>query len=326
MPFDRPAAPDLSAARDRLARQLGSAQSFDGLPRGLIGAFDAQGRVAYAYPEIAGYWLRWAAGRRDVPDACGEAVLDWLRCMQQANGSLPTRVGAVAVDYVEARYLFDHVMLWDGLCHWQRLRCSAAAEALAERVWDYLPYFLLEGRLQAARGRPATRWSGRVGPFLLKVCARLQARPGALSTHSAERIPELMDLALAAPHAEAHPQLYAIEGLIELGLEREAGLLLDRLLQQAGGPLDLFEQQGSRRRRSDVLAQLLRAGCVLGRASRGDARWQGLAGMLGAAVDAEGCLPFVLGESGHRPTWSALFAEQALSLWIDPDQAPAPLV
>jgi hypothetical protein len=269
--------------------------------------------------------LRWAAARESLPDASGEAVLDRLASWQRSDGSLPTRIGESASEYRETHYLFDHIMLWDGLTHWARQRGSKRAGAMARHVLAFSEKFHERGRLNAVFGAPAPRWSGRGGPFLLKVCARLRHADGALAACCAKNWPALARQAREAAHGESHPQLYAIEGLIELDQIDAANDLLDRMLEDVGGAHLMTEVANSALRRSDVLAQLLRAACLLGRTRKADPAWSAVAMELASAVDSNGRVPFASGNS-LAPTWSALFAEQALSLWQDPCQALPPLV
>ena len=289
-------------------------------PRGVVGAFDQRQQVLYGYPEIAGYWLRWASNRADVGDRSGNSVLTWLIRQYAQNQGWPTRVAAhrgdVSADYADASYLFDHVMLWDGLQRWGRARHSADAIGLAQLAWERAQSFVVDGRVLAASGALGQRWSSQGGPFLLKVCARVQRADGVLADACALARPDWIRAALDQPHHEAHPQLYAIEGLHELGLVVEAQQAFGELLRAHGGVARVREQIGGGPRRSDVLAQLLRLACVLGLADRADPEWSALAGELAARVDARGRLPFAESASGTRPSWAALFCEQALGLWL----------
>lgn len=318
------------AALVRLREDLSHAGADLHWPRGVVGAFDPRSQVLYGYPEIAGYWLRWASARADVGDRCGNLVLTWLIRQYAHNHAWPTRVaahkGGVSAEYARASYLFDHVMLWDGLKRWGTQRHSADAIGLAQLVWDSAQAFVVNGQLEATRGATNNRWSSRLGPFLLKVCARARDQKGPLAEACELALPILRKSALERPHDEAHPQFYAIEGLIELGLIDDANKALDQLLGAHGGVLRVRETLDGGPRRSDVLAQLLRAGCLLGRARPGAAEWSALAAELVARIDARGRLSFAGGSSEPRPTWAALFAEQALSLWLDGPNPATPLV
>ena len=70
--------PPLSSSLWRLRMDL-SVADMKPLPRGAVGAFSNDGFPLYGYPEIAGYWLRWASARDEVEDSTGAAVISWLR-------------------------------------------------------------------------------------------------------------------------------------------------------------------------------------------------------------------------------------------------------
>jgi hypothetical protein len=305
----------LLAALQRLRSDLGARLPVGAWPRGVVGATVASGAVRHGYPESAGYWLHWASRRDDIADDLGAAVVDWLRQRERSDG-WPTRVGATRLDpaYGQASYLFDHVMLWHGLQQWGRVRGLAPALALGDRARQHARQFIADGALVAARGLHSGRWSGRGGPFLLKVCARARHGDDDLGAASRRALPTLVDAALAQPHAEAHPQLYAIEGLIELGERAAATTALRALIAAHAGIGFMREAVDAGPRRSDVLAQLLRAALLLDLADRGDADWSALATELALRVEARGRLPFAA-PGDDCPTWAALFAEQALSLW-----------
>ncbi len=326
MPIDLTQNSGHHAALRRLRAELAFAETIDGLPRGLIGAVHRDHGAVYVYPEIAGYWLRWAAPRRDVAFCVGESVIDWLKRHQRRDGGLPTRLGDCGPPYRRALYLFDHVMLWDGLRQWDLIRGSKSAARMADRVLQFTECFHVRGQLRPALGSDLPRrWSALGGGFLLKACARLRDAPGALAAACARNVDALQDLADRGPHTEAHPQLYAIEGLIELGRLESAARLFDRLIEAHGGIGCIHEAPGSPVRRNDVLAQALRAACLLKRVEPDHMAWSMLANELANAVDATGRLPFVAGDP-VSPTWTALFAEQALSLWTNNFLDPLPLV
>jgi hypothetical protein len=311
---------DARVALQRLRRDLGSSGGDPQWPRAVVGSFDARGNALYGYPEIAGYWLRWASAREDVGDRGGNAVVNWLIRLYARHLDWPTRVaaGVTQLDraYGDADYLFDHIMLWDGLRQWGRARRATDALRVADLVWERSQSFVQGGHLLAGHGALSPRWSGQVGPFLLKVCARVRDRTSVLSEACARAVPALITAAVSQPHEEAHPQLYAIEGMLELGLTAPASAALQALITAHGGLAGLRESCTGGARRLDVLAQVLRAGCLLGLARRDAAEWIALAHELAAAIDFRGRLPFAVG-SELRPTWTALFAEQALSLWFD---------
>lgn len=363
-------AENVGAALQRLRQNLTRSGEDPRWPRGAVGAWDGDGGALYGYPETAGYWLRWASRRADVEAQCGQRVVVWLQRLYAEHGGWPTRVAVTktALDpmYTDARYLFDHIMLWDGLRRWADARRSPAASQLAEQVWQCAGIFACGGQLLAAttkqrpgtgalhkataapghvggrrsRGAavtncpdgsaPAQRWSSQIGPYLLKVCARV--RNGCMDEPSdrlvsacAQIEATLLTAGVEAAHDQAHPQLYAIEGMIELGLTAPALAATRALINAHGGLAGLRERVRGGPRRRDVLAQALRAGCLLGLATPDDPDWQALAQELAAAVDAGGRLAFAAG-SDVSPAWAALFAEQALSLWLGDSIAAAGVV
>lgn len=323
----------LTRLRQRLA---GDAEGAIRPPVGAVGAYargaSAGWRPRYVYPEIAGYWLRWASARPDVPHEVGERVVATLAAIQEPSGLWPTRVpltlaGELASHYVAARYLFDHAMLWDGLFLWAQRRASSQAQALAALVRASLTQFInAESSIIAVIGEGSARWSGRAGPFSLKPLSRIVAASDASTdaVHSAfsAALPELVNRTLHAPHAEAHPQLYAIEGLLALRLRDEAHSAFQQLLTAHGAPIKLRETVGHGPSRSDVLAQALRVALILAPdATRVAPEWQAVVDELIYRVDASGHIVFAPG-ADDSPTWAALFTEQALA-WFAGDSPDA---
>jgi len=316
----------LRDALSRLRANLARETLLDGWPRGVVGAFGPAQAVQYGYPEIAGYWLRWASQSAEVSDACGAAVVAWLRARGDEAGGWPTRVCPLSkpldATYHDAQYLFDHSMLWDGLRRWGRARGDARAMSLAADVWQHLQTFALPSDsggfpLLAGRGAVSKRWSGRGGPFLLKVCARVQGQEGALAAACAQAVPVLAAQALESPHPQSHPQLYAIEGLLELGRQAEARQALDALIKAHGSLLRLRESETHGPRRCDVLAQALRAAHLCGMAACLGQDMEAAAVTLAGRIDHRGQVPFARESSSSAyPTWASLFAEQALSAWL----------
>jgi hypothetical protein len=290
-------------------------KAIDGdVPRGAVGAFDRTGKVLYGYPESAGYWLQWASSRPDVPSFAGERVVEWLADHQLACGGWPTRTSRNGRGDQASSYLFDHAVLWHGLRCWARRRGSGAARQLAVEALAVTQRFIVNGELVAGLGPMSSRWSSRVGPFLLKTCARLRHATGPIAAACSRSVPALVEQSLVSPHAEAHPQLYAIEGLILMGHVTKARAALGDLCVRSGGIDGIRESTLGGPRRSDVLAQLLRAALKLGLASRGEPAWAALVDELIGRIDENGRVSFA-DCNDTRPTWAALFCEQALTTW-----------
>lgn len=310
----------------RLRAGLAADAMHSGWPIGVIGAISTDQNVLFGYPELAGYWLRWGSNKSYVSDRVGSAVVRWLAKRGSAREGWPTRVPAISLmldrHYSKAQYLFDHVMLWDGAQRWGTARSDASALSLAESVRLFLDAFGNSGHVLhdppvVGHGCLPQRWSGRFGPFTLKLAARLMEQEGLLADLWRSKVPSLISLALEAPHKEAHPQLYAIEGMLELGYVKEAREALRSLFQAHGGPAGLREAVGCGPRRSDVLAQALRALCLCNMVTGCSEEAEEMAGELARLVDAQGLVRFsTKPDDSCRPTWVALFAEQALSAWL----------
>lgn len=295
-----------------LQRDLGSGRC-GAWPRGAIGRFDGS-RAEFGYPEIAGYWLGWAAHHPVVTQASGSAVIAWLASVSEGDGRLPTRPGDGCAVHRHTWYLFDHAMVWHGLGQWAMQRGCAQALTLREQVGATLALFVREGRPRAAMGRENPRWPGTAGPFLLKPLARVRHDAGIADAPLTEAVQMLTSAALTAPHVEAHPQLYAIEGLWLLGNDEAADRALTALLAQHGGIAELRETPGHGPRRNDVLAQALRMALLLGWPIRRRRDWTAAVQELIGQVGWDGRMPFS-GCDARAPTWTSLFTEQALRLW-----------
>ena len=127
----------------------------------------------------------------------------------------------------------------------------------------------------------------------------------------------LRPVALQQPHTEAHPQLYALEGLLESGDEDGARAGLVALMRTQGDQPILPESADGGPRRSDVQAQLLRLGLRLGIVNRQETAWQSRLQWLLDRIDRRGWVQFSDDQDGC-PTWAALFSLQALRAWMAP--------
>ncbi|MGW0651787.1 hypothetical protein ACWD4T_23715 [Streptomyces umbrinus] len=174
------------------------------------------------------------------------------------------------------------------------------------------------------------RWSTMPGPHLLKVAG------GVLALGGPEDDPALADAARAtlrrhAPSLDrqlpnmSHPALYALEGLLQADLaghhayQREL-LASYRVLSGhlTAGTLGEYAARPDSRSRSDVLAQLLRAGCVLASRDALDpeqrAQLPAMAAVLARRVRPTGGMPFESGDDrAPENTWCAMFTHQALA-------------
>jgi hypothetical protein len=137
------------------------------------------------------------------------------------------------------------------------------------------------------------------------------------------------DALLGRPHRQAHPLLYAFEGVLSLPGHPRFSALLPQLVSRFGILLASADADGclpetlaSRAEergpaRVDVTAQALRVGCLLerhGGPGTIDAAAMGrLLGLLRAEVRPSGAVPFAMGVPvTYWNTWAAMFADQAV--------------
>jgi hypothetical protein len=169
--------------------------------------------------------------------------------------------------------------------------------------------------------RIPSRWSTRSGPFQLKTAAVLLRSGQALKEDLREasfRTCPTWRAPFVVRSGQMHAALYAIEGLILLGLNGDGDAWAAALAQYER----CVAQHGCAR--SDVAAQLLRAGCVLRREGlSGSWEWESTLAALATAVTN------FAGEDGqvyyaapaarlrrHQNVWSAMFAYQALTYYM----------
>ncbi|MFD9793381.1 hypothetical protein ACFWXK_20810 [Streptomyces sp. NPDC059070] len=318
---------------------------------GVLGGTGDDTATAYAYPEITGYYLTWLAfleTTRDAPDTGAveerrAAAVAWLAEQLAAPGGPRTRSFLGAGDGADWRnsalFSFDLGMVYRGACatgtgggpadgtaaHRLRERTGAALDGLRDPDGAWAACVPLPGR-----AAPPARWSTVPGPHLLKVAG------GVLALTPADEMPSVRSAARAtlARHATglaadlpamSHPALYALEGLLqaEAGGHREHhGELVAayRLLSDRAADGVLREEHGrpGSQVRTDVLAQLLRIGCVLAGRDELDAagaeQLDAVAAALVEHIGEDGGLPFTRAESGSlHNTWCAMFAHQALA-------------
>ncbi|WP_405587705.1 hypothetical protein [Streptomyces sp. NBC_01190] len=325
---------------------------------GVLGVSGGAAAESYVYPEIAGYYLTWLAFADLLDPAASrttgerrDLTVAWLAGQSDTAGGPPTRTylapGPPAADdwRNDALFAFDLGMVFRGIAApgrptdgGRRARPAHDPGPVRDRVAALLADLRdTDGSWLAARPFPSApplpeRWSTLPGPHLLK------AAGGVLALHDGDDDPRLRQAAVAtlARHAPplkrdlpamSHPALYAVEGLLQAesaghteyheeltsAYHRLAGALVD------GVPHEYAGRPGSRVR-SDVIAQLLRAGSVL--AGRGEldaaaaAQLPLLAGLLAERVAPDGSLPFdtaaASGTALQANTWCAMFAHQAL--------------
>ncbi len=329
----------------------GPAQLAAGAHAGAVaGRVDLAGCVAYVYPEIAGYYLQWLAWRaRTGVDAARLAakaagVQRWLRHWLADHEPPRTRIHFDGEpDWRnDAVFCFDLAMIVRGLASATESRLIGHDDRLVAEVGRQLAALVAaDGQFDAcapvAGAAVPPRWSTRRGPFLAKAAAGVLAAarafpgvmPGRVEHAARATFDASFEALLERPHPEAHPLLYAFEGVLSapshprLAAERpRLARLFGRLLAgaDAEGRLPETPAAGAGERgpaRVDVAAQALRVGCLLaahgGEAAIDRAALDRLRRLLQAEVRPDGAVPFAIGAPAtYWNTWAAMFADQAL--------------
>lgn len=322
---------------DRIASWLlnSGIQIQDGPEAGAVaGWLNMAGEPAFAYTEITGYYLSCmafmrAAGRCEPKMSLNATrALAWLHA-KCSNGAAPlTRyyLQPAAGDWRnDAVFSFDFAMVLRGLASVQGLVPESMRQDAIAALRVHLRRFVTPDRqlvpyIHRGHRLLPVRWSTRPGPHQLKTAA-------ALLSSSDELDDELKQAALNMlprwrptfiPHSdELHAALYAVEGLILFGVHgcQEAWKAAADQYAQCMGQFT--------NTRSDVVAQALRAGCVL--QSRGllqgpgwDEKIGTLADVLVGFVRKDGAVLYSDPPDpslGHLNACSAMFAYQAFSFY-----------
>ena len=331
----------------------GPAQLRSGPHRGAVaGLVDADGRAAYAYPEITGYYLQWIAwqakrhGRSEPLAARAAAAQDWLG-RWLADAPLPrTRVflGSDQPDWRnDAVFTFDTAMALRGIASAARAGLLRPAGSVVQGLGRLLGLLVgSDGVFDACAARTGAdrlpdRWSTRRGSFLAKAAAGVIAAaeivPGVVAS-----VVEAAECTLAAslrwlderPHREVHPLLYAAEGFLSLPAHRLLpaalpiiGRQFAELLRQSRVPGRVPEYLDAEpalagAERLDIVAQTLRVAALLAangvQESGAAPELLHLRQRLVASMTPQGTLPFVAGELPIRHNvWATMFADQALA-------------
>ncbi len=341
------------APGDAIAAWLldGPAQLRDGLHAGAIaGTIAESGVPAYVYPEIAGYYLQWLAwrarafGGSDALAVRAASVQRWLAVWLARDDPPLTRVHLASPgdDWRNgALFFFDVAMVARGLASAAATRLLAPDPGVVGGVSRLLASLIdADGLFAACRAHDARvalpdRWSTRRGAFLAKAAAGVvtaaRSLPGIAAPVTAAAhatFAAAVDWTLAHPHPEAHPRLYACEGLMALPEHprfRDAlpavGAQLSALLAQAGPDGRLPETLGAPDAgpaRVDVLAQALRIGTLLAAHAPGHAPAPAALGrvhdLLARQVRPSGAVVFAVdAPAAACNVWAAMFADQALA-------------
>ncbi len=331
----------------------GPAQLAAGAHAGAVaGRVDLAGRVAYVYPEIAGYYLQWLAWRArtgvDTARLAAKAagVQRWLHVWLADREPPRTRIHFDGEpDWRnDAVFCFDLAMIGRGLASASESRLIGRDAALVADLGRHLEALVAsDGQFDACRAVAGAaelppRWSTRRGAFLAKaaagVLAAARAFPGLMPgrvEHAARATFEAsVEALLERPHPEAHPLLYAFEGVLSEPGHRGFVGVLPKLLDLYGRLLAGADAEGRLPEmpaacagergpaRVDVAAQALRVGCLLaahgGEAAIDRVALDRLRGLLRAEVRPHGAVPFAIGAPAtYWNTWAAMFADQALA-------------
>lgn len=313
---------------------------------GVFGWFEAAAPQRFLYPEAAGYYLTFLAslahqgsGLDGIRTHAQEAA-DWLRRRCAGDELQPARVyvdGDAGADW-RSRYSFsfDLAMMWRGIA---LSRAALLPPAFADRalatVERHLARFVsssgeLRASIPLAAGLPQASWASRSGPFQTKCAAALlysgTAAPEKLQSPAQATLARFCNWSAEAFQPELlHHDLYFVEGLLMAGVAqrnkvylRHAATALERLVMAHWSWL---WDECSPFARSDGLAQILRAGCLLDAAGYlPKDPWSELLPRLAATLSGYcgpgGAMHFRRDSTGgleHVNVWSGLFAAQALS-------------
>ncbi|MEO8755084.1 MAG: hypothetical protein ABI624_20665 [Casimicrobiaceae bacterium] len=317
----------------------------------VAGCVSASASASYVYPEITGYYLQWLAWRaRRFGDAQilaerAAAVQRWLAVWLAADDPPATRVhldGTTGDWRNRAVFCFDIAMVLRGLGAAAQARLLSPDAAVVAGVSRQLERLIAaDGRFDACAMSTTgdtfpARWSTRRGAFLAKAAAGIltasRALPG-IPIHvvrAAEHtFAASIDALGEAPHRDAHPLLYAFEGVMALPQHHRFHATLpmvaaefDSLLANAstGGfvPETIGTAAAQAPERMDVLAQTLRIGHLLAahRPQQPPDRvaLARLRQALTKSVQPSGAVQFDRrAAAAHWNVWAAMFADQALA-------------
>lgn len=321
-----------------------------GAHRGAVaGWLDRDGRPAFVYLEITGYYvtaMRWlSSGAASSPEHTTLAgrrarrAAEWIATLVESEPVPPTRLylsGDICDWRNNAAFSFDLAMAARGVAHSPLHTRQHGRRALAT-ISTMISRISAEAAVMASHGLvdPDTtvvpdRWSTQPGVHHLKAAAALLRLPKHITGDTliamAQRTCERWSGALMAddwPCQELHPLLYGLEGMLLsaqspgelLGVERAFAQLMQ--LQSCDGTLP--ETAAGGKVRSDVLAQALRIGLLLrGRGYLTDPVWTDRLDRLARAlvdfVRPDGGVLFSADQTIAN-AWCAMFAHQALYLY-----------
>jgi hypothetical protein len=320
---------------------------------GVAGCVAAGGSPNYVYPEIAGYYLQWLAWRAQrfgnspaLADGAA-AVQGWLAVWLSASDPPLTRVHLMDADddwRNRAVFCFDLAMVLRGLAAAARARLLVADTAVVAGVSRQLERLVAaDGLFDACAAHAAgvtlpERWSTRRGGFLAKAAAgiitaarTLSGIPASVAQAANATFAASIGWTFETPHAEAHPLLYALEGIMALPRDARFVTVLPAVAEQFDALLAHAAPDGhipetlttgtSGAARVDVMAQALRIGYLL-HAHRPQqppdrVALARLRQALARQVHATGAVGFTLeAEHAQWNVWAAMFADQALAFAV----------
>lgn len=299
----------------------------------VAGWLDANGKPAFAYPEITGYYLTCLVfmrqiGRTEPAIASNlQRAVAWLHA--KCRHGIPLTRYYVPPDVPDWRndafFSFDVAMVLRGLASVKGMVEEGTRHETEEALRRYVRRFVSSDRqinpwIRRTKKSLPDRWSTRPGPFQLKTAGALMCLDRLLDDGLQELSINTFTrwrTSFVKLANELHASLYAVEGLILFGLQgyEEAWTTAAEHYKRC---LEHFTHS-----RSDVVAQALRAGCLL--QCRGllhlsdcDRALKKMADILVGFVGGDGGVFYSIEEPSsfpHQNAWSAMFAYQALTFY-----------
>lgn len=332
-----------AAAALRLQNSLlhGGARQRDGEHRGAVaGTLKPDGSALYVYGEITGYYLHWLGSMppttAGVP-AAATAALDWLQRYLHGSELPLTRVylHANPPDWRnDALFAFDLAMIAGGMACIGNRGIAALPPVLLADLQRWLQLFTRNDGLAVCLPRTPDavlpqRWSTCGGPFTAKSASRIlllaqQAPLDAALVQACRRELQRIATDVSCHRIDmVHPTLYAIEGCL-LCADSDPQVLarwFEQVVTLQGADGSLPESLPTPDiRRSDIVAQALRVAIFIEHQLQQPGRYRsacdGFVRVLTQRVRADGTLPFSNDANPDANVWGAMFAEQALRLYV----------
>ncbi len=344
-------APDGSTALDRTTVRLVNWLLSDDVrvsagpeAGGVLGWYDPECATRFIYPETTGYYLTFLGflqalhGAVDIIPRRAREAAEWLHRWSH-QPSPPTRVYLAGPQVSDWRNQFSFSFDLAMICRGAAMAGPLVGEACSATLWTAVArrlsqFSTAEGELPAAvslqAGPRARSWSLAPGPFQMKTAAALLGSglglPAPIRRAADAVIARFRGWTPPDHRRELlHPYLYAAEGALLAGVCASD----PELLRQSAAAIETIAGCAGITR-SDVLAQVLRAACILHAAGYlKDERWNRrlseLAATLCSYCAPDGRMYFArdaLGRLEHVNVWSGLFAAQAL-IWYSQWRAGA---